>query len=84
MNAERIMVTQECTGDGRWLLQKGVDDANERIVFDRPIGQNQDIQFPLARAYAELQAADMICRRAAVLFVDGKECGADAVITRKC
>ena len=78
------MVTQECIGDGRWLLQKGVDDANERIVFDRPIVQNQDIQFPLARAHAELQAADMICRRAAALFDDGKGCGADAVITRIC
>ncbi|MGC2201321.1 MAG: acyl-CoA dehydrogenase family protein, partial [Stellaceae bacterium] len=52
--------------------------ARERIVFDRPIGQNQGVQFPLARAFAELEAADMICRRAAALFDDGKECGADA------
>jgi alkylation response protein AidB-like acyl-CoA dehydrogenase len=52
--------------------------------FDRLIGQNQDIQFSLARAYAELQAADMICRRAAARFDDGKECGAGAVITRIC
>jgi acyl-CoA dehydrogenase len=78
MNAERILVAQECIGDGRWLLQKGIDYAKERIVFDRPIGQNQGVQFPLARAYAELEAADMICRRAAALFDDGKECGADA------
>jgi acyl-CoA dehydrogenase len=78
MNAERILVAQECIGDGRWLLQKGIDYAKERVVFDRPIGQNQGIQFPLARAYAELEAADMICRRAAALFDDGKECGADA------
>src|SRR5580704_16510091 len=78
MNAERILVAQECIGDGRWLLQKGVDYAKERIVFDRPIGQNQGVQFPLARAYAELEAADMICRRAAALFDDGRECGADA------
>src|ERR1700730_17848936 len=49
MNAERILVAQECIGDGRWLLQKGIDYANERIVFDRPIGQNQGAQFPLAR-----------------------------------
>src|SRR5690348_4002886 len=78
MNAERILVAQECIGDGRWLLKKGIDYANERIVFDRPIGQNQGVQFPLARAYAELEAADMICRRAAALFDAGQECGADA------
>src|SRR5258708_29859867 len=78
MNAERILVAQECIGDGRWLLQKGIDYAKERVVFYRPIGQNQGVQFPLARAYAELEAADMICRRAAALFEAGKECGADA------
>src|SRR5260221_5748374 len=78
MNAGRILVAQECIGDGRWLLKKGIDYAKERIVFDRPIGQNQGVQFPLARAYAELEAADMICRRAAALFDAGKECGADA------
>jgi acyl-CoA dehydrogenase len=78
MNAERILVAQECIGDGRWLLNKGVEYAKERVVFDRPIGQNQGVQFPLARAYAELEAADMICRRAAALFDAGKDCGADA------
>jgi acyl-CoA dehydrogenase len=78
MNAERILVAQECIGDGRWLLNKGIEYAKERIVFDRPIGQNQGVQFPLARAYAELEAADMICRRAAARFDAGQECGADA------
>ena len=78
MNAERILVAQECIGDGRWLLRKGVEYAKERVVFDKPIGQNQGVQFPLARAYAELEAADMICRRAAALFDAGQECGADA------
>jgi len=78
MNAERILVAQECIGDGRWLLKKGIDYAKERVVFDRPIGQNQGVQFPLARDYAELEAADMICRRAAALFDAGRECGADA------
>jgi acyl-CoA dehydrogenase len=78
MNAERILVAQECIGDGRWLLNKGVEYAKERVVFDRPIGQNQGVQFPLARAWAELEAADMICRRAAALFDAGRECGADA------
>lgn len=78
MNAERILVASECIGDGRWLLKKGVAYANERTVFGRPIGQNQGVQFPLARAYAELEAADMIARRAAALFQAGKPCGPDA------
>jgi acyl-CoA dehydrogenase len=78
MNAERILVASECIGDGRWLLRKGVDYANERKVFGRAIGQNQGIQFPLARAYAELEAADMIARRAAALFDAGRPCGPDA------
>ncbi|MBV8963671.1 MAG: acyl-CoA/acyl-ACP dehydrogenase [Hyphomicrobiales bacterium] len=78
MNAERILVASECVGDGRWLLKKGVDYANERRVFERAIGQNQGVQFPLARAYAELEAADMMCRRAAALFDAHVPCGADA------
>lgn len=78
MNAERILVAQECIGDGRWLLDKAVNYANERQVFGRPIGQNQGIQFPLARAYAELEAAELICRKAAALFEAGKPCGAEA------
>jgi len=78
MNAERILVAQECIGDGRWLLKKGIEYAKDRVVFDKPIGQNQGVQFPLARAYAELEAADMICRRAAALFDAGRDCGADA------
>ncbi|MGL3213576.1 acyl-CoA dehydrogenase family protein [Bradyrhizobium sp. BR 1433] len=82
MNAERICVASECVGDGRWLLGKGVAYANERRVFGRSIGQNQGIQFPLARAYAELEAADMMCRRAAALFQAGQPCGADANIAK--
>jgi acyl-CoA dehydrogenase len=82
MNAERILVASECVGDGRWLLNKGVSYANERQVFGRPIGQNQGIQFPLARAYAELEAADMMCRRAAALFQAGLPCGPDANIAK--
>jgi acyl-CoA dehydrogenase len=82
MNAERILVASECVGDGRWLLNKGTAYANERQVFGRPIGQNQGIQFPLARAYAELEAADMMCRRAAALFQAGRPCGADANIAK--
>ena len=82
MNAERILVASECVGDGRWLLNKGVAYANERRVFGRPIGQNQGVQFPLARAHAELEAADMMCRRAAALFQAGRPCGADANIAK--
>jgi acyl-CoA dehydrogenase len=82
MNAERILVASECIGDGRWLLKKGVAYANERVVFGRPIGQNQGVQFPLARAYAELEAADMMARRAAALFQAGQPCGEDANIAK--
>ena len=78
MNAERILVATECIGDGRWLLKKGIDYANDRRVFGRAIGQNQGVQFPLARVYAELEAADLMCRRAAALFQAGLPCGADA------
>ena len=78
MNAVRILVGTECLGDGRWLLNKGIEYAKERMVFGRPIGQNQGVQFPLAQAYAELEAADMMCRRAAALFAAGRECGPDA------
>ncbi len=78
MNAERILVASECVGDGRWCLDKAVSYAKQRRVFDREIGQNQGVQFPLARAWGELEAADMMCRRAAALFSAGRECGADA------
>ena len=78
MNAERVLIAAEAIGDGRWFIEKATGYANERIVFGRPIGRNQGIQFPIAKAYAELQAADMIVRRAAALFDDGKDCGADA------
>ncbi|HEX2216913.1 MAG TPA: acyl-CoA dehydrogenase family protein [Xanthobacteraceae bacterium] len=78
MNAERTLIGAEAIGDGRWLLGKAVAYANERRVFDRPIGQNQGVQFPLARAYAALEAADLMVRRAAALFDGGRDCGPDA------
>ncbi|MBL8705906.1 MAG: acyl-CoA/acyl-ACP dehydrogenase, partial [Rhodospirillales bacterium] len=78
MNAERILLSSEAIGDGRWLLGKAVAYAKERRVFDRPIGQNQGVQFPLARAHAELDAADLMARRAAALFAAGRDCGAEA------
>lgn len=82
MNAERVLVASEAIGDGKFFIRKSIDYANSRVVFGRPIGQNQAVQFPIARAWAELEAADMICRRAAALFDDGKECGADANIAK--
>ena len=82
MNAERVLVASEAIGDGKFFVRKATDYANSRVVFGRPIGQNQAVQFPIARAWAELEAADMICRRAAALFDDGKDCGADANIAK--
>ena len=78
MNAERILIAAESIGDGRWFLDKAVAYANTRQVFGRSIGKNQGVQFPLARAYAELEAADLMCRRAAALFDAGQPCGPDA------
>ncbi len=78
MNAERILVASECVGDGRWFIKKGAAYATDRRVFDRPIGQNQGVQFPIARAHAELEAADLMCRKAAAMFAAGRDCGAEA------
>ena len=82
MNAERILVATECLGDGRWLLDKAVEYAKTREVFGGPIGRNQGIQFPLARCYAEIEAADMMARRAAALFEAGAPCGSEANIAK--
>ncbi len=82
MNAERVLVASEALGDGRWFIDKAVAYANEREVFGAPIGKNQGIQFPIARAYAQVRAADMMVRRAAALFDDGKDCGEDANIAK--
>ncbi|HAA91472.1 MAG: acyl-CoA dehydrogenase [Rhodospirillaceae bacterium] len=78
MNAERILIAAESLGDGKFFIKKGVNYANERIVFERPIGQNQGIQFPLAKAWAELQGADIMARKAASLFDSGEAAGAEA------
>jgi acyl-CoA dehydrogenase len=78
MNAERILIAAECIGDGYWFLDKARHYASERIVFDRPIGQNQGIQFPLAQAYAHVRAADLMRYEAARLFDAGQPCGAEA------
>ena len=78
MNAERILIAAECVGDGFWFIDRARTYASERIVFDRPIGQNQGIQFPLAQAYANVRAADLMRYEAARLFDAGQPCGAEA------
>ena len=78
LNAERILVASECLGDARYFISKASSYASERIVFGRPIGQNQGIQFPIARAYAEYRAADLVNRAATALFDGGKPCGEEA------
>jgi acyl-CoA dehydrogenase len=77
-NAERILLASESIGDGYWFIDRAVAYANNRIVFGRPIGANQGVQFPLARAYTQVVAADMMRYRAAGLFEAGKKCGAEA------
>jgi alkylation response protein AidB-like acyl-CoA dehydrogenase len=78
MNAERILIAAECVGDARWFIDKAKTYACERRVFDRPIGQNQGIQFPIARAFAQCEAADLMVRKAAGLFDADEACGAEA------
>jgi acyl-CoA dehydrogenase len=78
MNAERILIAAECIGDGYWFVERARAYASERVVFDRPIGQNQGVQFPIARAYANVRAADLMRYEAARLFEAGEACGAEA------
>ena len=78
MNAERILIAAECIGDGRFFLDRASEYARQREVFGRPIGKNQGVQFPLAKAYANLQAADLMRWKAADLFDRGEPCGAEA------
>ena len=78
MNAERILISAECIGDARWFIEKASDYAKERKLFGRAIGQNQGVQFPVARAYAQTEAADLMVRKAATLYEAGLPCGAEA------
>ncbi|MBN9491277.1 MAG: acyl-CoA/acyl-ACP dehydrogenase [Alphaproteobacteria bacterium] len=78
MNAERILIAAESIGDSRWFIEKATDYAKERKLFGRPIGQNQGVQFPIARAYAQTEAADLMVRKAATLYEAGLPCGAEA------
>jgi acyl-CoA dehydrogenase len=82
MNAERILIAAEALGDARFFVRKATAYAIERVVFDRPIGENQGVQFPIARAYAEAKAADLVNRSAAALFAAGRDCGEEANIAK--
>ena len=78
MNAERVLIAAECIGDGRWFVERAARYASDRIVFGRPIGANQGVQFPLARAHASIEAADLMRYKAAWLFEQGRPAGAEA------
>ena len=78
MNAERILIASECIGDARWFIKTGSEYASERHVFGRPIGQNQGVQFPIARSYAQTRAADLMVDDAATRYDAGEDCGAEA------
>ncbi len=82
MNAERILIAAECVGDGRYFIDKASKYASERIVFDRPIGQNQGVKFPIARCYTEVEAAWLMVEKAAHLFDAGEACGAEANMSK--
>lgn len=82
MNAERVLTAAEAVGNARWFIRTATAYAKERVVFGRPIGQNQGIQFPIAQAYIQSEAADMMVRRAAALFEAGQPCGAEANMAR--
>jgi acyl-CoA dehydrogenase len=78
MNAERILIAAECIGDAKWFIERAVAYAKERRVFGRPIGQNQGVQFPIARAYAQMRAAELMVGAAAALYQASEDCGAEA------
>jgi acyl-CoA dehydrogenase len=78
LNAERTLIAAECIGDGRWFLDRVTKYASERVVFGRPIGQNQGVQFPIAEAHIEVEAADLMRFRACALFDAHEPCGAEA------
>jgi alkylation response protein AidB-like acyl-CoA dehydrogenase len=78
MNAERILIGAECIGDAKWFIEKATAYAKERVLFERPIGQNQGVQFPIARAYSQMRAAELMVYEAAGLYAAGKDCGPQA------
>jgi acyl-CoA dehydrogenase len=82
MNAERILIAAECIGDGRWFVERAARYASGRVVFGRPVGANQGVQFPIARAHAAVEAADLVRYKAAWLYDEGRRCGAEANLAK--
>lgn len=82
MNAERILVAHESIGDAKWFIKTAVKYSNERVIFDRPIGKNQGIQFPIAKAYAQTQAAELMLRKSAAVYEANQPCGEYANLTK--
>lgn len=82
LNAERVIIAAECIGDGRWFIEKAVNYSKERVIFGRPIGANQGVQFPIARGYAHLEAANAMRWKAAEMFDRHEKCGAEANIAK--
>lgn len=82
LNSERLLVTSECIGDGRWFIEQASRYASDRVVFDRPIGQNQGIQFPISRAFMNIEAAELMRNRAAALFDKGAPCASETSMAK--
>ena len=82
MNAERILIASECIGDGKYFIEKSVNYAKTRKIFNREIGMNQGIQFPIAECYSQIEAASLMVDKAAMLFDEGKKCGAEANLAK--
>jgi alkylation response protein AidB-like acyl-CoA dehydrogenase len=78
MNAERLLIAAECIGDAKWFIEKASSYARERVLFGRPIGQNQGVQFPIARAYAQMRAAELLVRDGIAKYETGDNAGAEA------
>jgi acyl-CoA dehydrogenase len=82
MNAERLLIAAECIGDAKWFIEKASAYANERVLFGRPIGQNQGVQFPIARAYAQMRAAELLVHEGLRKYEAGENCGEEANISK--
>src|SRR5436190_10172898 len=83
MNAERILIASECIGDAKWFIDKASAYAKERVLFNRPIGQNQGVQFPIARSYMQMRAAELMVHEASKLYEAGEDCGAEANMAKQ-
>ncbi|MEQ1538657.1 MAG: acyl-CoA dehydrogenase family protein [Sphingorhabdus sp.] len=82
MNAERLLIAAECIGDAKWFIEKAANYANERVLFGRPIGQNQGVQFPIARAYAQMRAAELLVHEGLRKYEAGENCGEEANMSK--